>query len=108
MEDVELTIQNTKLGLGSQPALTGRATAKVAAATQVQPETLAFFAALNDNMAAGNLPHPIRARNAGLVPAWQTWLAWRKGDVSLLPQLFTDLSLRFRACAELADRAIKS
>lgn len=54
-----------------------RLTKGTLASTQRQsrsrPESLAFYAALNDLQHDATLPHPILARNAGLLPAWRNW-----------------------------------
>ena len=48
------------------------------------PASLDFVTALGNCIAGSAYPHPVTARNAGLVPAWLSWIACQGGAAGIL------------------------
>jgi hypothetical protein len=73
------------------------------------PASLDFFAALGNVLFPSAYPHPVCARNFGLVPAWQRWTASMEGrsdNRSSTDQLIADPRYRFDQSAKLIKEAI--
>lgn len=73
------------------------------------PVSLDFLAALGNALAPSADPHPVGARNVGLVPAWQRWTAYmegKPGERSSADQLIADPGYRFDQSAKLIKEAI--
>ena len=65
-----------------------------------------YYGAVHWNTLHGDLPHPVRARNLGLLTAWRNWLVGQDYDTALLPQVFCDESMPLRACSEVQNRTV--
>lgn len=73
------------------------------------PASLAFMNALGSCITGSAYPHPVHARNAGLVPAWLSWTACQEGNVGnpcSAAQFVADPRYRFDQCVKVIEQAI--
>lgn len=72
------TIPPSSARRANKPFLSGATLAQLQRLVDAPAASLALLATINDCMIPGELPHPILARRANAVDAWQHWTAYRK------------------------------
>lgn len=73
------------------------------------PASMAFVGALGSCIDPSEYPHPVAARNVGLVPAWLDWTVHEEataGSYFGADQHIADPRYRFDECAKVIEQAI--
>ena len=102
---------NPKRDTGILPTLRGNNVASVIKASRGSPASLEFLAAVNDSITATADPHPVQARNVGLVQAWQRWSALREGrnqSQSEADRIIAHLGQRFDENVALVEETMRN
>ena len=93
-----------------RPELSSSTVGSIAKASQGSIVSLNFLAALNDCISATALPHPVTARNADLVPAWQRWSAWQEGALngtSTADRMIASTRKNFDQCVDMIKDGLR-
>ncbi|PWF44385.1 hypothetical protein [Massilia glaciei] len=100
-----------KPGQHEGPALSLRTVAAAQRQSNAPAPPLHFLATINECIGASPLPHPVIARNAGLVPAWQRWTEWQEGagaNDSVADRIIANPRNHFEKCVNLVKKALRS
>lgn len=95
----------------AQPALSMRTVGNMQKKLQVPSQSLYFLSALNDCISATALPHPVTARNVGLVPSWQRWSSWLEGasdNSSVADRIVTNPRNNFDKCVDVVKDELRN
>lgn len=103
--------RKTKPLSSAQPALSMRTVAAVQKTLKAPLHSLQFLAALNDCISATTLPHPVTARNVGLLPSWQRWSSWKEGasdNSSVADRILTNARNNFDKCVDVIKEGMRN